>query len=43
VIKRDGYYMMSAGCVLLGVGLLWGFILPTIRRLQGEFGKKLKE
>ncbi|KAK4686170.1 hypothetical protein P7C73_g3958, partial [Tremellales sp. Uapishka_1] len=34
VIQRDGYYGMSAFCVILGGMLLVGFILPTVRRLQ---------
>lgn len=35
VVERDGYYIMSAGCVVLGAALLIGFILPTVKRLQG--------
>jgi len=35
VVTRDGYYIMSVGCVLLGAALLVGFILPTVKRLQG--------
>ncbi|CAD6589699.1 MAG: hypothetical protein TREMPRED_005478 [Tremellales sp. Tagirdzhanova-0007] len=34
VVHRDGYYIMSAACVLLGVSLFVGFILPTVKRLQ---------
>ena len=34
VVRRDGYYIMSAVCVTLSAALLVTFILPTIRRLQ---------
>lgn len=37
VVHQDGYYIMSAVCVAVGVVLLMGFILPTVRRLQCEF------
>lgn len=36
VVERDGYYIMSAFCVILGGMLLTGFILPTVKRLQCE-------
>lgn len=36
VIDRDGYYLMSAACVLAGGLLLVGFILPNVKRLGGE-------
>ena len=36
VIERDGYYYMSALCVVIGAALLVGFVLPTVRRLQCE-------
>jgi hypothetical protein len=38
VVKRDGYYIMTAACVTLSSILLVWFILPTIKRLQCEFG-----
>lgn len=41
VVQRDGYYIMSGACVILAVGLLIGFILPTVRRLQCEFSLPL--
>lgn len=34
VVERDGYYIMSAFCVILGGMLLMSFILPTVKRLQ---------
>nr|ODN90387.1 hypothetical protein L204_05992 [Cryptococcus depauperatus CBS 7855] len=33
VIERDGYYIMSAACVALGVVSLIVFILPMVKRL----------
>lgn len=43
VVIRDGYYIMSAAGVLLSVGLLVGFILPTVKRLQGELQEWMME
>jgi hypothetical protein len=37
VVKRDGYYIMTAACVTLSAVLLMTFILPTIKRLQCEW------
>ena len=37
VVKRDGYYIMTAACVTLSAVLLMTFILPTIKRLQCEY------
>ena len=34
---------MSAACVLLGVSLFVGFILPTVKRLQCELSNVLTE
>lgn len=34
VITRDGYYITSTACVLIGLVLLVGFILPQSRRLE---------
>ncbi len=34
MLQRDGYYIMSVACILLGVSLFVSFILPTIKRLQ---------
>lgn len=36
MVEQDGYYIMSAVCVILGGLLLTGFILPTVKRLQCE-------
>ncbi|EIW66512.1 hypothetical protein TREMEDRAFT_34926 [Tremella mesenterica DSM 1558] len=35
VVYRDGYYIMSVICVSLGAAVFVGFILPTVRRLEG--------
>ena len=35
-MQRDGYFIMSIACVVLGASLLVGFILPTVKRLQCE-------
>lgn len=37
IIQRDGYYIMSVVCVALGAFSLIYYILPTVKRLQGEF------
>ncbi|ORY21433.1 acetyl-coenzyme A transporter 1-domain-containing protein [Naematelia encephala] len=34
VIERDGYYIMSAVCVVLGAAVLVWIILPSVKRLQ---------
>ena len=36
-VQRDGYYIMSFVCIALGASLLVGFILPTVKRLQGKY------
>jgi PAT family acetyl-CoA transporter-like MFS transporter 1 len=36
IIQRDGYYIMSFVCVIIGATLLLTYILPTVRKLQGE-------
>lgn len=37
MIERDGYYIMSSICVVLGVISLVVFIRPTARHLQGTY------
>ena len=37
VIQRDGYYIMSFVCVVVGAALLVTYILPTVRKLQCKF------
>ena len=37
VTERDGYYWVSGLCLMFGVAFLLGYIIPTVRRLQGEF------
>lgn len=36
VTERDGYYMMSAVCVALGLAILLLYIRPTAKRLQSK-------
>lgn len=36
VTERDGYYIMSAVCVALGVAILLLYIRPTAKRLQSK-------
>ena len=36
VTEQDGYYYVSAICMIFGVLFLVGYIIPTARRLQGE-------
>lgn len=36
ITHRDGYYAMSALCMILGVILLVGFIIPKALKLQGK-------
>jgi PAT family acetyl-CoA transporter-like MFS transporter 1 len=40
VTERDGYYIMSAVCVALGVAILLMYIRPTAKRLQSKSGLK---
>lgn len=36
-IERDGYYVTSTICIIVGAILLLTFVQPTARKLQGEF------
>jgi len=36
VTKQDGYYYVSAICIILGILTCALFIVPTARRLEGE-------
>lgn len=39
--EQDGYYYVSAICVIFGVVFLVGYIIPTARKLQGELLSRL--
>lgn len=39
--EQDGYYYISAICMIFGVFFLVGYIIPTARKLQGELGSSL--
>jgi hypothetical protein len=36
VTERDGYYWVSALCIMFGVAFLLGYTIPTARKLQGK-------
>lgn len=36
ITETDGYYVVSAICMLFGLVFLVAFIIPTARRLQSE-------
>lgn len=36
ITETDGYYIVSAICMLFGLFFLVAFIIPTARRLQGR-------
>ena len=36
VTTQDGYYYVSAICIVLGVVTLVFYIIPTAKRLEGE-------
>jgi MFS transporter, PAT family, solute carrier family 33 (acetyl-CoA transportor), member 1 len=36
VVERDGYYVVSAICIVVGVTLWLAFVRPTALKLQGE-------
>ncbi|KAG6857611.1 hypothetical protein H0H87_010179 [Tephrocybe sp. NHM501043] len=40
IAHRDGYYAMSALCMILGVVLLVAFIIPRARKLQGKHDRR---
>lgn len=40
--EQDGYYIVSAICMAFGVVILLAFILPTARKLQGQFSVLFK-
>ncbi|KAG6381373.1 acetyl-coenzyme A transporter 1-domain-containing protein [Boletus reticuloceps] len=42
VTEQDGYYYVSAICVIFGVLFLVGYVIPTARRLQGELVSSLR-
>jgi MFS transporter, PAT family, solute carrier family 33 (acetyl-CoA transportor), member 1 len=36
VTETDGYYIVSALCLLFGVVFVMAYIIPTAKRLQGK-------
>lgn len=36
VVERDGYYWISGFGFIFGIAFLFGYIIPTARKLQGE-------
>jgi hypothetical protein len=38
VTERDGYYLVSAVCMIFGVIFLLGYTIPTARKLQCKSG-----
>lgn len=40
VMERDGYYITTGVCLVVGVLFFVGYISPTIKRLQGLFGRR---
>jgi hypothetical protein len=37
ITERDGYFITTGLCLTLGVVALVAFIIPTARKLQGEW------
>ncbi len=35
ITETDGYYVVSIICMTFGILFLFGFIIPTARKLQG--------
>jgi hypothetical protein len=36
VVERDGYYVVSIICIIVGVTIWVAFVRPTALKLQGE-------
>jgi MFS transporter, PAT family, solute carrier family 33 (acetyl-CoA transportor), member 1 len=34
-VSRDGFYIVNILCVVVGVVTFWGYIKPTVMKLQG--------
>lgn len=41
--ERDGYYIVSAACVMIGATILTLYVIPTARRLQGMYRLRVLE
>lgn len=37
IVERDGYYWISGFGFIFGIVFLFGYIVPTARKLQGEW------
>lgn len=37
ITETDGYYVVSAVCMVFGLFFLVAFIIPTARKLQGKY------
>lgn len=37
VTVRDGYYLISTGCILAGAAVLYFFVQPEGKKLQGKW------
>lgn len=42
VTDTDGFYIVSAFCMVFGIVFLMTFIIPTVRKLQGMFLSSLQ-
>jgi hypothetical protein len=40
VMERDGYYITTGTCLVIGLLFFVAYILPTIKRLQGLSGHR---
>ena len=39
-MERDGYYITTGICLVVGLFFFVAYILPTTKRLQGVFGRR---
>jgi hypothetical protein len=37
VVARDGYYVVQGLCLVLGLAIVLGYVVPRARELQGEW------
>jgi hypothetical protein len=40
VMARDGYYITTGICLVVGILFFVAYIIPTVKRLQGLFGRR---
>jgi hypothetical protein len=40
VMERDGYYITTGTCLVVGLLFFVAYILPTVKRLQGLFDRR---